>query len=188
MGLEKVKREILDNAQNEASGITDAAQADARAIIKSAEKQASELEERAREGAEKASELLKKRELAAAELELQKQALAAKNELVERVFSQAVKEISKLSGKKMEAHIRSLLSAARKGMEVSVLYCNGRDAGIAEAAGDGKLKVLRDDTIAGGIIAESRDGRLRMDFSYDALLEQAKSKVLGDVARKLFGK
>lgn len=188
MGLEKVKQEILDKAQKEASDIIEAAQSEARAIVKSAEKQAHELEELAREGAERASETMKKRGLAAAELELQKQSLSLKNELVEGVFSQAKKELSQLSGRKREGHVRSLLGAARKDMEVSVLYCNGRDAGIVEAAGDGKLRIVNDDKISGGIIAESRDGRLRIDFSYETLLEQAKSKVLGDVAKKLFGK
>lgn len=186
MGLEKVKQEILEKAQKEASELVESADSEAKAIVKSAEKSAQELEQRELDEAEKSSEFAKKREIAAAELELQKQALSVKNELVESVFSEAGKRLAQLGEKKREAHIRMLLDAAGKELDVAVVYCSKKDVRLVE--GSGKLKVFSDEKISGGIIAESQDGKLRVDYSYDTLLGQVRSKVLGDVASKLFGK
>ena len=188
MGLEKVKQEILDNASKEASGIIEAAQAEARSILKAAEKQAEQNEKEAAATLQKAADAMKKKEAASAELELQKQLLATKSGLIGQAFLDAAQKISSFPEKKREDHIRSLLEAARKEMNVAVVRCNARDIKLADSASGGKLKILREDSITGGIIAESSDGRLRVDYSYDAMLEQARSKVLGDVANALFGK
>lgn len=185
MGLEKVKQEILEKAQKEASEILDAASAEARTIAKSAEKQAQESEKRAQDDAEKAAEAMKKKGLASAELELQKQALSLKSGLMEAVFSEARKKLKHLGEKKRQAHVRALLESAMKEIDIALVQCNASDAAVLEG---GRLKIVKNDSIAGGIIAESADGRLRVDYSYDALLEQARSKVLNNVARTLFEK
>ncbi len=188
MGLEKVKQEILDNARNEASGIIEAAQAEARSILKAAQKQAEQNEEQAAAELQTAAEALRRKEAASAELELQKQTLSTKSEIIEQAFLDAAQKIFSLTEKKREAHIISLLEAARKEMNVAVVRCNARDIKLADSASGGKLKILTDDSITGGIIAESSDGKLRIDYSYDALLDQARSKVLGEVANALFSK
>ena len=192
MGLEKVKQEILEKAGKGAAGITDAAQAEAKAIMGSAEKQMQNYERLIDEDAGRAVEQMKRKEIASAELELQKQALAAKNELIKNVFSQAMKRLAQPGEKRREAHVRGLLGMARKEVDVAFVHCNSRDAGFLEGgnsgSSSGKLKIIKNDDIAGGIIAESPDRRLKVDYSYETVLEQVKSRVLSDVARLLFGK
>lgn len=185
MGLEKVKEEILEKARKDASEVVDAAQAEARAIIRNAEKQMQDYQKLVEEDWEKASELMKRREVASAELELQKQVLSAKNEMIEGVFGQARKKLKLRNDKSREADVKALLKAASGEMEVAVVQCNGRDSRFLEG---GNLKVVKNDSVLGGIIAESPDGKMRADYSYETLLGQARVKVLGDVARKLFGK
>lgn len=185
MGLEKVKQDILEKAQREADEILAAAAAEARAIMKSAEKQAQEYGKSLAEEGDRTAELMKRREVASAELEMQKQMLTAKNELIESAFGQ-VREKLRLRGEKArEADVKSLLNAASQEMDVAVVRCCSRDARFVEGSG---LKVAKDDALLGGIIAESPDGKLRVDYSYDTLLGQVKAKVLSDVAKKLFGK
>ena len=186
MGLEKVKQEILEKARKEAAEITDAAKAEAKTIMRSAEKQMQNYELLIVEDVSRSVEQMKRRQLASAELGLQKQALAAKNELIESVFSDVRKRLRQLEEKKRETHVKSLLEIAGKEIDVAVVHCNARDAEFLWSYG--KLGVVKDDTLLGGIIAESSDGRLRVDYSYETVLEQVKSKVLSDVARLLFGK
>ncbi|MBI2145232.1 hypothetical protein HYU18_02810 [Candidatus Woesearchaeota archaeon] len=186
MGLEKVKQEILEKARQEAGSIIEAATSESKAIVRAAEKQANEGEEVAEKEFQKASESMKKREAASADLELQKQMLAAKSELIEQVFIEARKMLGSLPDKKREAHIASLIDLAKREMPVSSLRCSTRDARIVESKA-GKLRIIREEGMLGGIIAESSDGRLRVDYSYESLLEQVKVRVLGDVARELFG-
>ncbi len=185
MGLEKVKQDILEKARKEADEILAAAAADARAIMKSAEKQAQDCEKALAEEEDKAAELMKRREVASAELEMQKQVLSAKNELIESVFDVVRKRLKLRSDKSRENDVKALLKAASQEMDVAVVQCNTRDAKFIEGGG---LKIDKNDALLGGIIAESPDGRLRVDYSYETLLGQVKAKVLSDVAKKLFGK
>ncbi len=185
MGLEKVKQEILENARKEADEILAAAEAEARTITRSAEKQMQDYQKLVEEDGERAAELMKRRKVASADLELQKQALSAKNEIIEGVFEQVRKKLRLRSDKSREADVKALLKAASGEMDVAVVHCNGRDARFLEGSG---LKVVKNDSMLGGIIAESPDGKLRVDYSYETLLGQARMRVLGDVARKLFGK
>ncbi len=185
MGLEKVKQEILENAKKEADAVIDAANAEAKAIMKAAEKQMQDYGKMVAEDEGKTAELVERREVASAELELQKQMLTAKNELIEGVFAQVREKLKTKSDKSREADIRALLKAASQEMSVAVVQCNGRDMKFLEG---NRLKISRNDSMLGGIIAETQDGKLRVDYSYDTLLEQVKSKVLSDVAKKLFGK
>lgn len=188
MGLEKVKQEILDNARKEASAMIEAAQAEGRSIANAAEKQAGENDLAAEEKLQRDFDFMKRREVASAELELRKQVLATKSAIVEKVFGEAANKLKSLAEKKREAHIKALLYAARNELSVAVVRCNSMDVNIVEAFGEGRLKIIPGSNLLGGIIAESSDGRLRVDYSYEAVLEQVRSRVLGDVARALFRK
>ena len=131
----------------------------------------------------------KRREVASAELKLQKQVLAAKNELIESVFAQVKEKLKTRNDKNREADVKALLKAASQEMDVAVAHCGSSDAKFLENIGNsGKLRIVKNDAVSGGIIAESSDGKLRVDHSYETLLWQVKARVLRDVARKLFGK
>lgn len=184
MGLEKVKQEIIERAQKEAAAIIDAANAEARAVMKAAEKQMQEYEKTVDEDLEKSAEVTKRREIASAELEVKKQALSLKNDLINSIFSEARKRLAQLGDKKRESHVKALLATASGELNAAVVRCSQKDVKFLQ--GRGKLKVAADESILGGIIAESEDGKLRVDYSYDTLLEQARAKVLSDVSKTLF--
>ena len=188
MGLEKVKQELLNRAREEAAVIAQQAKEEAKIIEKSAEKQIRDYESLVEEDLEKSVETIKRKELAAADLEVQKKSLEAKNELIEAVFSEVRKKLKSFGDKSREAHVKSLLGIAMKEMDVAVVRCNSRDVRFVSSNDNSKLKVFASDDISGGIIAESADGKLRVDYSYDTILEQVKSKVLVNVAKILFGK
>ena len=188
MGLEKVKQELLNRAREEAGVIAQQARDEAKLIEKSAEKQVKERERVLEEEMERVVELMRRKELASAELELQKKSLGTKNEAIEAVFSEVNRKLKGLGDKSRESHIKSLLGIAMKELDVAVVRCNSRDVRFVSSNGNSKLKVFASDDISGGIIAESGDGKLRVDYSYDTILEQVKSKVLVNVAKILFGK
>lgn len=189
MGLEKVKQEILEQAREEASRLIEDAKAEARAIMRSAEKQAEGYERLMQEDCEMSAEVMRRRELASAELDVQKRLLAAKKELIEGIFAQAMKRLGSLSDSKREPHIRKLLDTAKMELDVAVVQCSSKDVKfVGNFSNGGKIKAVKNDEMLGGLIAETSDGKLRVDYSYDALLEQVKAGVLGDVARILFSR
>ena len=190
MGLDKVKEEILEKARQDAEKIIGDARAEAKTVLKLAEKQAQEQGRIMGEGLESSLAGMKRRELASAELEMQKKVLAKKRELIEAVFSEAGRKLKAFSEKKREAHVKRLFGQAVKEMDVAVIRSSSRDVKFfsADAGSFGKLKIIADDSLCGGLVAESPDGRFRVDYSYDAILGQVRRKVLSDVARALFGK
>lgn len=189
MGLEKVKQEILNSAREEAGELAEQAREETKAIEKSAEKQVNDYERLVEEDIEKSVEIMKRRELAAAELEVQKKTLQTKNELIDAIFSEVRKKLRSLGDRSREAHVKNLLGRAMEEMDVAVVGCNSRDGKFVSSQGTGgSLKVVADEGISGGVIAESTGGKLRVDYSYETMLEQVKSKVLIDVAKILFGK
>ena len=193
MGLEKVKQEILNKAREEAAVIAQQAKEEAKSIEKSAEKQVKDYESLVEEDLEKSVEIIKRKELAAADLEVQKKSLEAKNELIEAVFSEVRRKLKSFGDKSREAHIKSILGRAMMEMDIAVVRCSSKDVRFVEAAssggnGNSRLKVVKNDEMLGGLVAESADGKLQVDYSYDAIIEQLKSRVLIDVAKILFGK
>ena len=188
MGLDKVKQEILDAARTDAAAIIDQAHAEAKAVLKSAEKQAEDKARALDDEMNTIAESLKRREMAAAELELQKHMLAEKSSLIEQVFADGKKKLAALPEKARETHLRRLLEAARKDLAVGTVYCTGKDVRLLDSISGGKLKIMKNDAMSGGLVAETADGKLRVDYSYDTMLGQARSKVLSDVAKTLFGK
>jgi len=62
------------------------------------------------------------------------------------------------------------------------VYCNEKDK---ESVKNYKVKEAN---ILGGVIAESKDGMLRVDYSYDLLLKQLKDELLPQLNKMLFHK
>jgi V/A-type H+/Na+-transporting ATPase subunit E len=185
MGLEKVKQEIVGKAQSEASSIIEEAKKEARTILSAAEKRVKEKEQLMKDEADISVISMKKKELASAELEVQKKVLVAKSDLIERVFTEVGKKLGSISGTRRESHIKALLDLAKEEIEIAVVNCNSKDTTILKKLGE--FEVVENDEISGGLIAETADNRLRVDYSYETLIEQVRSKVLSDVARTLFG-
>ena len=70
---------------------------------------------------------------------------------------------------------------AKNDIEVAKIYCNKKD-----------LKVLKDfkaeaADITGGLIAENKEGTVRVDYSFDTMLQNIKENELQSINKVLFG-
>ena len=179
MGLEKVKDEILDKGRQDAKAITDAAKQEARKISADAEKKAKECTKAAEKELKETLEAMERKEMLNAEMELRKEELSAKKEAVEEVFAAVRKSLQALDAKKREAFLKKLLGKADKEIDVGSIYCNSKDA---KAVGQNEAKA----DIIGGLIAENHDGSIRVDYSYETMLDSIKEAHLQDIAGILF--
>jgi len=180
MGLEKVKEEILSKARKQADAAIKEAQKKADAIIAEANAKATEEEKKGAEETKKLVEAMEKKELASAALESKKLELDAKKELIERVFSDVRQKVAKFTEKKRKEHIRKLLDKASKELEIGVVYCNAQDKGLVDGFEAKEADIL------GGVIVENKDGSVRIDYSYDALIDGLRDKHMQEVAEILF--
>ena len=126
--------------------------------------------------------LINKREAASARLESKKLYLSFRKEFIDESFSLVHEKLSKLPDSARAAHIKKLLEKAGSEIDVSVVQCNKKDCKFVS-----NFKVIEAD-ILGGIIAESADGTLRVDYSYETLLAQLKDSLLPELNETLFSK
>jgi len=181
MGLESVKDEIIANAKEQEGALLAEAEKEAQRIMKEAESKVAEFREKTGAETKKLAEMISRQETASAELESKKLILEAKKEAMESVFEDARKKIEKLSDKKREDYIGKLLEKAKNDIEVATVYCNKKDAKLVRG-----FKAESTDII-GGIIAENVDRTIRVDYSFDALLQTIKENELQKISKILFG-
>ncbi len=180
MGIEKVREEVIAKAKKQAAAIIAEAQKEAQAIVASAEEKAKSKKRTAEAEIEKEISEMKTREISSAELEVNKMLLETKKKIIEEAFEEAKQRISKMPASSRKEHIRALISKAKNQIEISKIICNENDVKYAEGY---KAQTAN---ISGGIIAENRDGTIRIDYSYESILDKIRDESLKDVAKILF--
>ena len=182
MGLEKVKERVLEEARQKAKSRIDAAKAEAHKILRSFSQQASEKESFFREQLAAEVELVKKSKAASTSIEAKKMTLAFRKSFIDEIFLLVQERLSKLPDQKRSEHVKKLLLKAGSEIEVAVIQCNKKDGKSVS-----NLRTA-EAGIQGGLIAESADGTLRVDYSYETLLEQLKGTLLPELNEMLFGR
>ena len=180
MGLEAVKEEIIRSAKQQESAMIAEARKEANKIVKEAEAKVEELKAKSEAETKKATEAMKKQALASGEMESKKMILEARKQVIENVFSEAGKRLEALDDKKKEDLMKKLLEKAKKELEVAYAYCNKKDAKFLKGIG------IEASSIIGGLIAENKERTIRVDYSFETLLETIKEKELQSINKLLF--
>ncbi|MBI2656947.1 hypothetical protein HYX03_04360 [Candidatus Woesearchaeota archaeon] len=180
MGLEAVKEEILNSAKEQSNSLLAEARKEANKIMREAEKKAEEMREKNDLETKKILDIIKRQELASAELESKKMVLEAKKQVIENVFSEAKKRLESLDDKKRESYIKQLLERAKSDIEVAHVYCNKKDIKFLK---DFKAEAAE---IIGGLIAENKEKTIRVDYSFETLLQSIKENELQNINKILF--
>ena len=182
MGLEKVRQDILLKAEQECGKLRDEGKKKADEILDRARKDALKSVEKAKQSVKTVLEDMEKRDLAAAELEMNKQLLNAKKDLIDKVTEEAKKQLSRLSNEKRKAYLKKLLGKAKKELDVSRVYCNSQDKSFFSG-----FDVVEQEML-GGLIAENKDQTIRVDYSFESLLDDTIENNLREIAETIFGK
>jgi V/A-type H+/Na+-transporting ATPase subunit E len=181
MGLETVKGEVISNARNQEKALLAEASKEASEITKKAEGKLRQIKEQGDETTKMMIDTIKHQEMASAELENKKILLETKKQLIENVFLEVGKKLETLDSGKRQEYVKKLLENAKNDIEVANVYCNEKDVKFV-----GDLKSESAD-ILGGVIAENDDGTVRVDYSFDTLLENIKENELQNINKVLFG-
>tara|TARA_B100000315_G_C14363910_1_gene489716 strand:+ start:206 stop:751 length:546 start_codon:yes stop_codon:yes gene_type:complete len=181
MGLEAVKEEVIRNAQTHEESLIAEARAEAAKITKKAEEKLQKLREKSEAETKRTVDIIKRQELASADLENKKMLLEAKKQSIESVFAEVKKKLEKLGSKIRANYIKKLLEKAKNDIEVANIYCNEKDIKFVEG-----FKAESMDIIA-GLIAENSDKTVRVDYSFDTMLESLKENELQSINKILFG-
>lgn len=180
MGLEVLKEEIIRNANLEKEKLLAEAKTEAEKIMKDSKKKFMEFKMNAESETKRILDTLNRQEQASAELESKKMILEAKKGNIDKVFLEIKKKIEKLEPKIRESYIKRLLEKAKKDIEVEKVYCNKKDI---EFVKESKVEAA---DIIGGLIAENKDGIVRVDYSFDIMLQSITENELQNINEILF--
>jgi len=152
---------------------------------------AAEIKLSAKEEADRAATHIINQEVSAANLVVKRQVLNAQKTLLDQVYSASLAAIGDLPAEFQEEALTELLKRVAGEIREGVVHANERDIPVVEEI-ISRLKTLSGYTVGdpvdipGGIIVESSDGELQLDYSYGTFLDEIWESSLKDASDILF--
>ncbi|MDY6818644.1 MAG: V-type ATP synthase subunit E [Halobacteriales archaeon] len=191
MSLETVVEDIREEARARADEIREDAEARAEAIIADAESDAEEIIADAEQDVEQQIEQEREQRLSSANLEAKQARLEARRDMLESVRDAVEDRIESLEGDQRRDLTASLLEAAAPEFDdvdsVSV-YGRADDADLIEdlCADYEGFEYAGEYDCLGGVVLESEGSRLRVNNTFDSVLEDVWDDSLRDISDQLF--
>ncbi|MFB6252559.1 MAG: V-type ATP synthase subunit E [Halobellus sp.] len=191
MSLDNVVEDIRDEARARAEEIRQQGERRAEEIVEAAETDAEELLEARKADVERQIEQEREQALSSAKLEAKQERLEARRDVLEDVRSQVEDELVELSGDRREALTRSLLEDAVpefEGEESVAVYGRASDEELIEDLLDDhdNFEYAGEYECLGGVVVEGTDSRVRVNNTFDSVLEGVWEDNLKNVSELLF--
>lgn len=183
MALDNVLKGIRQRGKRRAEEIRKEAKEEAERILAEARKEAEEKREQARQRAVEDAEPLRKQEVLGAEIEAKKMRLDAERRAMEAVKDRARKRLNDLPDQDRADLLEALVARARDELGSPRIFAATADADLVEGIAGEAFAGTR--SIGGGIVAESKDGTVLVDYSFDTLLDEVWQEATRDVAEVL---
>ncbi len=191
MSLDTVVEDIRDEAEAQAEQILEEAEAEADAIIAEAEAEAEQIQEQAEAEVEREIKREREQRLSSANLEAKQQRLEARRDALATVRERVEGEIESLPEDQRRELTEVLLAdAAEEFADADSVQVYGRaeDEALLEdlvADYDG-FAVAGEYDCLGGVVVESEGGRLRINNTFDSVLEDVWEDNLKALSDTLF--
>lgn len=176
MGLDEIKSEILEEAEQKSDEIVEEAKQERKQIIQDAEEEAEEIREEMEEELEEQKETFRQKALSNARMKAKQEKMKAKQEKIDDTYQQFREYLKDLSKSEKEEFAENCLEK----VDFEVGKVKGGDQ--FEDAVDTEFEEADID----GIIVFSEDGNRRQEFTFDKILEQYRDRFRKDVADTLF--
>lgn len=174
MGIDEVKKEILDNAKAQAKAIIKEADSTKAEIMAQAESRIDSIKEQLKLVTTKTIEQYKIMMIAESSSYTKKQRLKLEKDLISDVFTNTLLEIKK--SKTRTKDVQKLVKVQKD----SIVYCAKEDMSALKSYKPNQLD------IAGGVILEDKSGETRIDLSYETMLDEIKKEKLTEIVSILF--
>ena len=191
MGLEAVVNEIREKGRKEAEAVRAETRADVEEILKDAQARVAEIKLSVEEEAGRTATHTINQEISAANLVVKRQVLNAQKTLLDQVYSASLAAVGDLPAEFHEKALTELLKRAAGEIKEGVVHTNTRDLPVlrdilANTKSLSDFRVGDPVDIPGGIIVESTNGELQIDYSYRTFLDDIWETGLKDASDILF--
>jgi len=177
MGLDDVKKDILDEAKEEKERILEEAEEEKDEILEEAEKEAERIKSETEEEIEEEKEAIERKTVSNANMEAKKTKLEAKEKSLDSAFENFREELEDLD----ESQRKEMLERAIEDSDFTVGLVKGDES--FESVTDLEFEA----SDVEGFILVSDDGERQLNYSLDKIIDDFRSKYRQDVAEKLFG-
>jgi len=191
MSLDTVVEDIRDEARARAEEIRADADERAEEIVSEAEADAEQIHEEREAEVEREIEQEREQRLSSAKLEAKQARLGARRDVLEDVHEDVEQAVADLEGDRREELTRALLSAAVSefddGADLSV-YGRSEDESLIEDILTDYDDATFADTVEclGGVVVEGEASRLRVNNTFDSVLETVWEDNLKAISDQLF--
>ena len=185
MGLDKLVEDILRKGQEQAQEIIRQGEAERDEQMGSAEGEMRQSREKALKKIEGQIAQLEQHELSSAELESRKILLAAQREVLEDLKDRTLAELAAYPPEKKQALYARLFAKAKGILGDCNVYSNEADRpSIKPPTGITSVGTI---DCAGGLVFESKDRSVRLDYRFETMLEEVWSQKMNEIYTQLFG-
>jgi len=178
MGIEKIKEEILEKAASAEKEILAEASKKVDEIKKDSSEKIKAVQQEFNHRLSIEKKQIESKEVSLANLESQKLEFETKKEILDKVYKEAFDKIKRMSKKDRSPLIKSLLDKASKEIDVAAVYVNDIDKEFVDESASLDTE--------GGVICETKDGNVRIDYTFKTLFEDLKEKTIKEVSKLLF--
>ncbi|MCR4368680.1 MAG: V-type ATP synthase subunit E [archaeon] len=188
MSLEDLRKKLIQEGKTQANKITSAAQKEAETTVASAQEEAKKIIAQSKEKAKKIAESERSERIGASQLRAKKIVSEAKNRLVEENLEKAWEELKKMpKSPGYEKFLKQLIIEAEKELSTSaktMVQVNKEDLKIAKK--HSKNVSATPAQMHGGAIISTKDGKITIDNSLEAIFEHKKEGLRGIAFKALF--
>ena len=189
MGLENVVSDILSGAKAEVSAIEADRDSEVSSIVEEAKRTGERITGEKMASAEEEAERIRKQEISGANLEVRRMMLNTRKELLDETQRQTAERLRELD---IESLLRSLIRAHRG--DATRVYSNQQDQPIVERLCDElledkliELKYAGNIDCIGGIVLENEDETVRLDYTFDTIINEVSERSMKQISNILFG-
>ncbi|AUX07689.1 A-type ATP synthase subunit E [Halalkaliarchaeum desulfuricum] len=190
MSLDTVVEDIREEARARADELLDEANAEAEEIVSEAEADAERLRQEREAEVERTIAQERDRSLSSAKLEAKQERLEARRDLLDEVREETESALTELEGDRREELTGALLEAALAEFDEESVVVRGReeDAELLERL----LSDVEDAHVGdaydclGGVVVEGDGSRVKVNNTFDSLLEEVWDRNLKELSDTLF--
>jgi V/A-type H+-transporting ATPase subunit E len=184
MGLEKLVEDILLKGDERAQEIIRQGETERDEQVRAADEQIGQAREKAEKRTEAQIAQMEQHELSSAELESRKTLLAAQREVMEDLKERSLAELANYPEDRRLKLYNSLFAKAKGILGECIVHSNKADGALLRPPA-GIVKGSEIDC-AGGLVFESKDGSVRLDYRFETLLEEVWNKKMNEIYSQLF--
>jgi V/A-type H+-transporting ATPase subunit E len=189
-GVDKIIEKIKNESEATIKEILDSANNEVKSIRKRDEKETRKMVEKIEQEYEKEAVVIRNTIISGAKIESKRIQLYAREDIINECFRRSEKKLANMEGKEYE---KFLNRSIREGFDVvgknAVAGSAEKDSGIVKKIAS-VLNIAVDEkglATAGGVVIKSKDGKIRVDNTFEGILSRNKDVLRKDVAEILFG-